>query len=106
MLPRPFRMLARTPGGAMTCDGRTDQNVPSPRGVHPIQTRTSWRVFPRTPAAKAETPGYASSERLASDKAPTRGPGVSNRPETAAMAQVLPGYLIAALATQSAQTRL
>src|SRR5215469_4101462 len=68
-------MLARTPGGAMTCDGRTDQNVPSPRGVHPIQTRASWRVFPRTPAAKAKMPGYASSERQASEKAPARRPG-------------------------------
>jgi hypothetical protein len=62
-MPRPFRMLARTPGGAMTCDGRTGQNVPSPEGVHPIQTRAGWRVFPRTPPAKAKPPGYASSER-------------------------------------------
>jgi len=51
------------PGGAMTCDGRTGQNVPSCGGVHPIQTRASRRVFPRTPAAKANRPDYATSER-------------------------------------------
>ena len=49
----------------MTCDGRTGQNVPSTRGVHPIQTRASWPVFPRTPAAKANRPEYATSERQA-----------------------------------------
>lgn len=77
MLPRPFRMLARTPGGAMTCDDRTDQNVPSPRGVHPIETRASWRVFPRTPAAKAKGPGYATSERQSHQAGPDRAPRAS-----------------------------
>jgi len=77
-MPRPFRMLARTPGGAMTCDGRTDQNVPSPRGVHPIETRASWRVFPRTLAAKANKPGYASSEHQ--DPAGRRDPGERTGP--------------------------
>jgi hypothetical protein len=51
------------PGGATTCDSRTYNDVPSPRGVHPIQTQADLAVFPRTPAAKAAVPDYASSER-------------------------------------------
>src|SRR5215472_2638139 len=85
-------MLARTPGGAMTCDGRTDQNVPSPGGVHPIETRASWPVFPRTPPAKAKRPGYATSERPRHEAAPARAPRAGRaRGESAAQAPVGPG---------------
>src|ERR1700722_9613573 len=65
-LPRPFRMLARVPGGAMA-RGTPHYPKRSPAGGR--SSHLTWAeeaVFPATPGAKANLGGYASSERAGS----------------------------------------
>jgi hypothetical protein len=62
-LPRPFRMLARAPGDALACDACTTQNVPSEKGVHPIQPRPKRLCSQLRRKRKLCPEGFARSER-------------------------------------------
>ena len=66
-------MLARAPGDALACDACTTQNVPSDKGVHPIQPRPKRLCSQLRRKRKPCPDGFACSERKTRRGLVTRG---------------------------------